>query len=134
MAQLMDDDGELVDRVVRHMTHVADALRAYEEYLRKVLHTDAPLLDGTSRSPVKRPQAAVDPSAALRQLEAAADHLADVVDAVPPDDWSREGVLHGEHVTALDLVRAAVHEGVHHLRAIDDLLEGAGVRVEAPPD
>jgi hypothetical protein len=134
MAQHVDDDGELVDSVVRHVAHAADALRVHEERLRKVLHTDAPVLDGTSRAPVERPQEAVDLSAALRQLEAAADHLADVVDSVPPDDWSRKGVLHGEPVTALDLVRAAVHEGVHHLRAIDELLEGAGVQVEAPPD
>jgi hypothetical protein len=134
LAQLMHDGGELVERVVRHVTQAAAALRAYEEQLGKVLRTDAPTLDRTSRAPVERRQEAVDPSAALRQLDAAADHLADVVDEVPTDDWSREGLLHGERVTALDLVTAAVHEGVHHLRAIDDLLEDAGVRVEAPPN
>jgi hypothetical protein len=134
LAQLMHDRGELLNRGVRHVTRAADALRAYDEQLRKVLRTDKPVLDRTSSAPVARRQEAVDPSAAQRQLEAAANHLADVVDEVPPHDWSREGSLHGAPVTALDVVTAAVHEGVHHLRALDDLLEGAGARVEAPPN
>ena len=128
--RLMDDGGELVDRGVRHVTDAADALRGYEEYLRKILQTDRPLLDRTSRSPMARREEGVDASAALRRLEAVTDHFADVVDEVPPGDWAREGVLHGEPMTALDVVRAAVHEGVHHLHAIDDLLEGAGARVD----
>jgi hypothetical protein len=134
LTQLTHDGRDVVERGVRHVNQAADALRSYDEPLRKVLRADAPTLDRTSRSPVTRPPEVVDSSAALRQLEAAASQLADVVDEVPPDDWSREGSLHGESVTALDLVTAAVHEGVHHLRALDDLLEDAGVRVEAPPD
>jgi hypothetical protein len=131
LAQLMHDRGELLNRGVRHVTRAANALRAYDEQLRKVLRTDKPMLDRTSSAPAAPRQETVDPSDAQRQLEAAADHLADVVDEVPPHDWNREGSLHGEPVTALDLVTAAVHEGVHHLHALDDLLEGAGVRVES---
>ena len=134
IARLTDDGGDLLDRGVRHVTRAADALRAYEKHLRKILQTDRPVLDDASSAPETHREETLDPSAALRRLEAAADDLADDVDEVPPGDWVRTGVLNGEPVTALDLVRAALHEGVHHLRAIDGLLEAAGARIDEPSE
>ena len=38
--------------------------------------------------------------------------------------WSRTGVTPGgERITALDIARHAVHEGIHHLRAAEKVLQ-----------
>ena len=50
-------------------------------------------------------------------LGAGAERLAGVVEELRGDDWKRSGRLPtGEAVTALDVVRHAVHAGAHHRR------------------
>jgi hypothetical protein len=50
-------------------------------------------------------------------LEAAADRLARTIDSAGGDAWTRTGSRGGETVDAIEIVRDAVHEGAHQLRA-----------------
>jgi hypothetical protein len=65
------------------------------------------------------------PDWVLGRLSAAADGLAvEIEGAAGGDDWSRTAAGGGGHeITSLDLVRLAVHQGVHHLRAADKVLQ-----------
>jgi hypothetical protein len=42
--------------------------------------------------------------------------VADLASRQPADAWARTALRNGETVSALDLLREAVHAGVHHLR------------------
>jgi hypothetical protein len=56
----------------------------------------------------------------VNRLKAAFEGLADEVERFHGEDWRRTAQLpDGETVTALDLVRHAVHAGAHHRREIE---------------
>ena len=46
--------------------------------------------------------------------------LAELVSAQPADVWTRTGVRAGGPVSAADLLREAVHAGVHRLRSVNE--------------
>ena len=57
-----------------------------------------------------------DPEAVATALAGAAGALADRVDGLDADKWTRVGIgSDGDERTVLVLVRRAVHEGQHHL-------------------
>jgi hypothetical protein len=68
----------------------------------------------------------------LAQLHAASDHLVGVLDGVPTSDgWTRAGRLPGgEELTAIWLVRHAVHVGSHHLRLAEAAIRAVVGRPE----
>jgi hypothetical protein len=103
-----------------HVAHVVDSLRCADERLERILVLEDPTLDDidvTSEAPA---DASVDDL--LAQLAAGAEQLAGHIDRAPTDAWLRTGELDGWPVLALDVARLAVHEGIHHLRALDDAL------------
>jgi hypothetical protein len=56
----------------------------------------------------------------LERVATAAGALAAAVEGTRGSEWARPGRLPGgEEVTALDLTRAGVHAGAHHLRAAE---------------
>ncbi len=59
----------------------------------------------------------------LGWLDLACDELASVVDGVRADDWSRTGLVGGVERSALTLARDGVHEGAHHLRDVQRVLD-----------
>lgn len=62
----------------------------------------------------------------LALVTRSAGALAVVVEAVHGDEWARTGILpDGEPVHALDVARAGIHAGAHHLRAADRALSRA---------
>jgi hypothetical protein len=46
-----------------------------------------------------------------------------VIEAVRADDWTRKGLLPGGPRDALTLARDGVHEGAHHLRDVQRVLD-----------
>ncbi len=59
----------------------------------------------------------------LELVSQAAGDLADAVESVHGDAWARTGLLRGaDEVHALDIARAGVHAGSHHLRVAERVL------------
>jgi hypothetical protein len=115
--------------VVEYLGHVRDAFHVVADRLDRVLVSDHPAL-GALPAETPSPDRQAPPEALLADLATAADRLARLAADVRGEDWWRSGVLRDTPVTALELLRAAVHEGAHHLRDIDDVL--AETRVVAP--
>lgn len=99
-----------VDRV-RRLVHVFDRLATQLEL---VWAKDEPYLDALGDTPTSVSSASDD---ALEELARASEQLAEVIDRYEGDQWRRTGDRIGGPVTALQIVREAVHEGSHQLRA-----------------
>ncbi len=103
---------------LEHAVHVADALEAVARALEQVRVHDDPSIDVAVRPPRFEPVDGV-----LGRLRAASERLASVADVVAGKDWQRSGRLpDGEAVTALALLRHAVHLGAHHRRAMERVM------------
>lgn len=136
LVRLDDDEGAAVVTrrpgpgrwsALEHAVHVADVLDAVGRAAQRVsVHKDPPV---DLRVPTPRP-APVDE--VLRRIRTGCEELAALVDQVKGKEWLRSGRLPGgERVSALDLVRYAVHVGAHHRRVMESVL--ATVRL-APDD
>lgn len=104
--------------------HVRDVLHAKEKRLRRVNLEDEPAV-GVEQ---EIPPTGVDeqgPEAILSALQYNAEQLARATEAIGGKDWLRIGWRDSQRVTALDLLREAVHEGTHHLRDLDRALRAA---------
>ena len=108
-----------------HATWAANAIHGLQQQVEQVLvHDDAdvnpPPIDPAT--PLRTDSAS--PAETLGRLTTVTDALADEVDRTKGDQWSRTGITPArDRITALDLVRHAVHEGIHHLRAADRVLQ-----------
>lgn len=124
LALRLDDpepDGALTGRVsatgwsaLEHAGHVRDVVHAFDIRLQRVLREDEPTLPDTHVTP---PAGANEQGVAvvLAALTVSSDQLSGTIETTPASAWSRTGIRRGTSVTALDLVREAVHESVHHL-------------------
>jgi len=59
----------------------------------------------------------------LGWLDLACGELASVLEGVKADDWTRTGLLAGAPRDALTMARDGVHEGAHHLRDVQRVLD-----------
>ena len=94
--------------------------------MRQVLIHDAPDLGAAApRRPPSPPRTEDGPDEVIGRLAAATDTLAGVIEgAAGGDDWTRTaGGAGGHELTSLDLVRLAVHQGVHSPPAADKVLQ-----------
>jgi hypothetical protein len=108
-----DDDPVVLRTLQTHAGQAAAAITALGEDLRRVLVSDDVSLasdDGVATAPLP----AGDLSTAIDRLAAAATGVADVAEHQPAEAWQRSS----GPVRAIDLLRDAVHAGVHHLRAV----------------
>lgn len=64
----------------------------------------------------------LDPVEVLGWLDMACDELASVIGDVRPDDWTRPALVDGVERDALTLARDGVHDGAHHLRDVQRVL------------
>lgn len=85
---------------------------------------DRPVLDRVAPRP-SPPERDIDE--VLAALTTAGEFLARRIEDFGMNGWDRTGVRDGHPVTALHLVREAIHEAVHHLRLAADGLESRGV-------
>lgn len=99
---------------LEHAGHVRDVLHALDIRIQRVLREDEPVLPETHVTP---PSGANEQGMAvvLAALTLSADQLAETVAGISELAWYRRGRRAGHLVSALDLVREAVHEGSHHL-------------------
>jgi hypothetical protein len=121
------DPQDLPHEASEHADHVARSLGLLGEALRQVLVQDHPTLlpavaDDSARQWAFDGSSSVDDVLAFLAMESNA--LADVVAEVPPDAWTRTGIVagSGQEISALDIVREAVRTGADHLRATERLI------------
>ncbi|MDQ3107063.1 MAG: DinB family protein [Actinomycetota bacterium] len=106
---------------LEHAGHVRDVLHALDIRLQRLLREDEPVLPETHVTP---PSGANEQGAAviLAALTVSTDQFSQTVELAPAAAWGRRGRRSGQTVTALDLVREAIHEGSHHLRVATSTL------------
>ena len=111
---------------VAHAWWAALSFDAVTEALHQVLIHDHPDVSEPPITPASPPPVDEPNDAVLDRLTRAADGLAVAIENARggSNEWNRTGRLRdASEVTALDLVRSAVHQGVHHLRAIERVLK-----------
>ena len=100
---------------LEHAGHVRDVLHALDIRLQRVLREDEPVLPETHVTP---PSGANEQGLAvvMAALTVSTDQFSQTIELTPSAAWGRRALRAGRPVTALDLIREAVHEGVHHLK------------------
>lgn len=116
---LLGEDDEPRPEVLVEAGRAAAAIASITDDLERVLVTD----DAPVRSAPSVATDALDPgdpSTALDRLTAVTTRAAALASSQPPDAWTRKGVRSSGPVTAGELLREAVHAGVHHLRLVPE--------------
>jgi hypothetical protein len=96
----------------------AEAIAALGADLRRVLIQDNPALT-THEGDAESARHGGDPATALARLSDATAAVASLADDQPGEAWARTGSRSEGPVSALELLRDAVHAGVHHLRGAE---------------
>ena len=113
---------------LEYTVHVADLYEAFAPAFRRMFEQDRPSITGMwdpdERATAER-YGEQDPMASLERLDAAADALVQVLDRVDADAWSRTATFPWGERDLLTMTRNAVHEGSHHLRDVERVLEAA---------
>src|SRR5262249_38679740 len=105
---------EISASVFSRLVHVGDALHRYSTSLSRVISADHPVFSELDPEPI--PPVALDHTwGAITGLTASIASLATVMEQFPPECWTRQGLLHGSLVSAIELANYGVHEAVHHL-------------------
>lgn len=125
-----EDPGDLVRRrpgpdgwsALEHAGHVRDILHAVDLRLRRVMTEDAVPLPPLHQTP---PGGVHDQplEVVLATMATNAEGLARTMSRIAGEEWTRTGLRAGREVQALDLAREAVHEGAHHLRAAERVMQ-----------
>ena len=131
---LKGEDGDVVLRqrpdptgwsALEYAAHVRDAFRFGAHILRRVFSEDRPFFADVDPDRVAMDMGynTQDPTVVADELQQRAERLADVVEGAPADAWDRTAQFgrRGD-VTALWVVRYAVHEGNHHLLDVGRVL------------
>jgi hypothetical protein len=127
------DDDEVLRRkpdpqtwsALEYTAHVADVFDSLTPDIVKMVQQDDPRLpdpwNPDERADVGRYNE-MEPEAALEWLQRAATQSADTIANFSPEDWSRTGEFDFGRREVIDTVRNLVHEGVHHLRDVENVL------------
>lgn len=109
---------------LEHAGYVRDVLHALDIRIQRVLREECPVLPGTHVTP---PAGANEQGMAvvLAAQGVSDDQLARTIETTTASAWSRAGLRAGRNVTALDLVREAVHANEHHLREAMEAIAAA---------
>jgi len=109
---------------LEHACRVAAVMRLLDGHVRRTAVSDQPDL-----SPADAPAGEVEacagkaPDAVLDQLAGGAEALAATLDGIPSGAWLRPATLDGRLTDVRGLARAAAHEGTHHLREAERVLQ-----------
>ena len=113
---------------LEYAVHVADRFELFGSVLARMNQAERPaigdLWDADQRAEAER-YAEQDPAVTLDRLDTAAGPLAKLLDRVDADGWAREATFTSGVRDLLAVTREAVHEGSHHLRDVDRVLEAA---------
>ena len=138
LAAAMDDESDegLVRRrpdertwsALEYTVHVADLYELFTSVITRMYEQDHPTItdfwDSDERAAAER-YGEQDPAATLDRLESAAASLVRAVERVDADSWRRTATFPWGERDILTMTRNAVHEGSHHLRDIERVLEAA---------
>jgi S-DNA-T family DNA segregation ATPase FtsK/SpoIIIE len=108
---------------LEYAAHVADLMEPFTVTLHRTNTEDNPDLSGVFRDPDE--QAATDKyneqdkADVLARLKAGADKLAGEAEKINAHSWKRMAQFGWGDRDALTMLQNAVHEGVHHLRDIE---------------
>jgi hypothetical protein len=109
---------------LEHACRVAEVLGLLEGHVRRTTVSEQPDLS-PAEVDASRVAACAEaaPEAVLDQLSSAAEALAAALDKVPSGAWLRPATLDGRLTDVRGLARAAAHEGTHHLREAERVLQ-----------
>ena len=110
---------------LEYTAHVADRLDHIGPAIRRITYEEVPSIpafDNEQRA-AEHAYNQLERTEVLGWLDLACDELASVVESVKADDWLRTGLLPGGPRDALTLARDGVHEGAHHLRDVQRVLD-----------
>ena len=109
---------------LEYTAHVADVLDHLGPALRRIVVEENPSIasfDNDERARTKRYNE-LEQAEVLGWLELACGELASVIEGVNAGDWTRTGHLDVGERDALTVARNGVHEGSHHLRDVQRVL------------
>lgn len=112
---------------LEYTVHVADVYEFFASAFRRMYDETNPTIemwDADARAASER-YGDADPQVTLDRLESAATALLASLDRVDPDGWSRTAEFPFGSRDLLAMTRNAVHEGSHHLRDVEAVLERA---------
>jgi len=127
------DDDEVLRRrpnsdtwsALEYTAHVADVFDAMTPMLVEMVQRDHPRIsdpwDPDQRAQDRRFNE-MEPAEVLDWLQRSATNAADTASGFSPDDWSRTGEFDYGEREVIDQLRNMVHEGVHHLRDVENVL------------
>jgi DinB family protein len=103
---------------LEYTAHVADVLDHLGPAIRRITREDEPTITFFDNDERARQQAYNDMprGEVLGWLDLACEDLAAILEATNAEDWVRVGHFDWGDRSALDMARNAVHEGSHHLR------------------
>ena len=110
---------------LEYTVHVADLYEHFAVVIRRMYDETAPTIDfwdPDERAAAER-YGDADPTATLARLEAAAAQLGKELDRIDPDGWRRTATFPFGERDLLTMARNAVHEGSHHLRDVERVLD-----------
>ena len=105
--------------------HVRDALHVFEKRMQRIVQEDSPSL---AEAELEAPPTSAHEQGVelvLATLLSTSDEFARTASRISGDDWVRKGTLGGDEVSALDVLREAVHDGAHHLRDLERVIAAA---------
>jgi len=110
---------------LEYTAHVADRLDHLGPAIRRITYENDPSIDAfdNERRATEHAYNGLERTEVLGWLDLACAELASVLEAVRPDDWARTGLLAAGPRGALTLARDGVHEGAHHLRDVQRVLQ-----------
>jgi hypothetical protein len=109
---------------LEYTAHVADRLDHLGPAILQVTRQDTPTIAGFDNEErvLAKAYNDLDRVEVLGWLDMACEELASVIGDVVPDDWTRTALVAGAERDALTLARDGVHEGAHHLRDVQRVL------------
>ena len=112
---------------------MADRLDHLGPAIRQITRESKPSIAGFDNDERATSQAYndLDRTEVLGWLDLACGELASVISEVRPDDWTRTAEVAGGERDALTLARDGVHEGAHHLRDVQRVLDAVRGRPSA---
>lgn len=109
---------------LEYTAHVADMLDHLGPAVRRIVYENNPSITvfDNDRRAVEKRYNELERAEVLGWFELACGELASVLESVPADDWTRTGLLEARERDALTVARNGVHEGSHHLRDVQRVL------------
>jgi len=110
---------------LEYTAHVADRLDHLGPAVRRITFENDPSIDvfANDQRAAEHGYNGLERTEVLGWLDLACGELASVLEDVRAGDWTRTGLLAGVPRDALTMARDGVHEGAHHLRDVQRVLD-----------